>query len=132
MSQTPTTGAMKTIISRMERRLEIVREMQRLIDEDPSLLDELRSALAVGPAGNGNQSRQRPGTATDRIISLFRDHGNRWMTATEIVDASGIARGTLAPILHDHDSALFEKRDHPESKKLKQWRLKEAPKESGT
>jgi hypothetical protein len=125
MSETSTSGAMKSIIRRMERRLEIVRQMQQLIEEDPSLLDELQAALVTSPGGNGNQAGPRPGTATDKVISLFRERGNGWLTTAEIIKGSGVSRGTLAPILHSHDSSLFEKRNHPDSKKLKQWRLRQ-------
>jgi hypothetical protein len=125
MTEQTTSDAIGQIIRRMEHRLQIVREVQHLADEDPALLDELRAALALAPNGNGEGATPRSQTVTDRLFAFFRERGNRWVTAPEIIRATGIGRGTLAPVLHSHTSDLFEKRDHPESKKLKQWRLRQ-------
>lgn len=129
MAPTTSTSRLESLASRYQRRLDIVQRIQSLVDEDPTLLNELRLTLA-GPSpftglptntseGNGNGRTQ-----FETIRDFFRSRENRWTDAPTIMARTGLNRGAVSHVLYKGRAEAFEKMNHPKDGKMKLWRLK--------
>ena len=116
-------NALDRVAARYERRLETVRRIQELVQDDPSLAAEIAAAL------NGRTLDPRPipgGGAThfERVRAFFEDRNNAWASAPDIAQALDMKRGVLGQMLYKAHTKRFEKKSKPGDKKSKLWRLR--------
>ena len=123
MPQNNPQTALEQIAARYERRLETVRRIQELVQDDPVLASEIVAAL-------NSQSHKAPpckkagATNFERVKAFFLDGKNAWTSTPDISRALGIKRGPLGQILHQTHARWFQKKPKPGSKKIKMWRLR--------
>ncbi len=121
MSAMSPAEALRAMAERLQRRLEIVQGIEELIKSDPTLAEELRVALAA----NNGAIRRRPGgklTHYDRIVQHFEANGNAWATVDEVANSIGVKRGAVAFTFYKAHRDSFEKQNHPDKGRVKQWR----------
>jgi hypothetical protein len=124
MNAWPTKKVLEQMIVAAERRLEFLRAIHNVADEDPAFIREFMQALGAPDrprTGNSQEPQSSPGF--DRVRSFLESRGDEWVPTPEILRATGIARSALARILYRTHRGAFVKRKAPGSNKLKQWRL---------
>jgi len=117
-----TSRAIDTIIEKHSRRLELLRQIRDLVEQDAGIAHELVEALSQEAVSSTNGS----GGATqfEMVKRFFVKNNNPWATAKEIEAGAGIARGGVAYVLYKSKSDEFEKRSHPDRPRVQQWRLR--------
>ena len=131
MSTRAPAEALDQAIGRLKRRMEGLQLVRDLLADDPQFAIDLQAALA-GLNGNSGDSATNDAddaslrlTIADRVIRTFGQYPSKWRTVREIGEAAGLDRGAVGFILYKSRADRFEQKDHPGSRKLKLWRLKQ-------
>lgn len=62
-------------------------------------------------------------THRDRILRLFVDRENEWLTIPDIRNVTGIGRGPIAQVVYSTHAQEFDRKPHPSHAKMRMWRL---------
>jgi hypothetical protein len=116
-------SVLEKVAARYERRLETVRRIQELVQDDPALAAEIATAFN-GRATKRGATEGTGATHFERVKKFFDDRDNAWTSAPEIARALDMKRGILGQMLYKGYVDRFEKRAKRGDKKLKLWRLK--------
>ena len=125
-------------ITHLKKELQNAERLREIMAESPGL-----AALFIpaAPALNGESQknvakhrRARVGLATEAhlnaIVAYFKSVNNAWKKKNEIASGTKLAKNQVTHILYKKNPELFERKDSPDSKLVKVWRLcKEAPEE---
>jgi hypothetical protein len=116
------------LIASYEKRITTLRSLKSLIDSEPELAQEVVRALApegqLTASGRGMYTPKKNGQYM-QMVEFMKD--GQWRTAQEIADGIGAAKHSIVPYLYkDATKETFESRYHPDSSRVKQWRLKQA------
>jgi hypothetical protein len=128
MNQHNPAKALDSIIARYRKRIETVQRIRDIIGDDATLVHDILNALGAGSNvqlerhGLGPHARM---THADQVLAFFRDRQNEWVSAREIMQGTGLNRGTVGHLLYKTLKRKVEKRDHPTNEKTKLWRVKE-------
>ncbi len=126
MAKISPLSAVDDAIARAERRLEGLRHIRELAQDDPDLLVDLVAELGV--CRNGQQIRQprKRGKLThfQQIRTYFEGHSNAWRSAPQIIQDTGLTRGAVSHILYRAHKDAFDKRKKANNEKVKVWRLR--------
>jgi len=111
------------IITRLQQRIDTIRQVKQMVADDPSLASELIQALG----GTNGQEDANPSRSAvlDRIIRFYRGNSNQWATMADILHGTDLPKPGVATVLYKTHGNLFQKRPVPGQKKTKQWRLQE-------
>jgi len=118
---------------RLERRLESVRTIRKMLASEPELANDLRHMLAepkqpsLPERADAISIKQ---THAEKVRNFFVEEGNRWHTTAQIGRAVGISRGAVAALLYQTHKSEFERKAHPRHSRMKLWRLKEPTNET--
>jgi hypothetical protein len=104
------------------------------VEEDPAgaaLLLELLNALCkdcLGSQSDDNHDDEPPlelwgDTHKEKILQLFADQNNPWLSVSDIRVATDIGRGAVAQVLYSTHAELFERKPHPTHAKMSMWRV---------
>ena len=116
-------NALEEVAARYEHRLETVRRIQELVQDDPALAAEIAAALN----GHAPTHRSTPAIGTthfERVKGFFEDRNNAWASASDIAQTLDMKRGVLGQMLYKAYTQRFEKKSKPGNKKSKLWRLR--------
>lgn len=137
----------KTMLAREERRIEALRLVDDLVQNDPVFVADLMAALGARgaaapatahvngdvPGGRGRVRRRvrvrvrvRSKTKTNfqRIREWFRENGNEWATVDQVVAATGGKKASIGFVIYARNKEAFESRDDPKGIKAREYRLK--------
>jgi hypothetical protein len=118
-------------VKRNEERASASRQLQKIVQEHPDLLEELLRLYRAAPSRPaapivGRRARivgSSRGTAFERIARLFLENGNEWLDTSCLVKQSGVVRNVAATVMWSVHKDDFEQRPHSTHKRMKLWRL---------
>ncbi len=114
------------IISRLQRQIDLVKEIRAVATDNPQLAGDLVASLTA--ASNGKTPtgalRGKP-TAFDHIKRFLSNEANRWTSVKQIASGAGVKKSTVTQVLYNTHKQYFERRSSPADPRWKEWRLKE-------
>ena len=124
MAKDMPTKTFDDAINRYERRLDGLRTVRQLLQDDPQFAHELVDlARSVNGSGRPATAPGGQGNTCEKIEVYFQQCENRWSTVREISEATGIRTGTASYTLYDKTDK-FRKRKHPSDARKRQWKSK--------
>ena len=119
-------NALDKLVGIYESRLAKLRQLTAIIGSDAAFAQEIVGALTQSATGGqpAGPVTQTGGNQLTRLCAFFRERGNSWLTTNEVIDGTGIPRGSIAPLLYRTQTrGIVESRKSPGQPKLRQWRL---------
>ena len=114
--------------TKYERRLNVLREIRKLLNDDPAFADEIVSSLGGASTTPASNPRQSGGngqkTQFETIQDYFRDTDNQWVSVAEIAKRTDLSKGAVGQVIYKAKPDEFASKEHPEGKRRKLWRLK--------
>jgi len=111
-----TSQTFRQIAQRVERRAVVINLLEEIAADDPEFLPELAGVLAESRGATKPPRRRTPPKAPaeptnyDRIVKLFNENDNRWMTVDSIVARLGGKKNTIGHIIYHSKKEDFESR----------------------
>lgn len=117
---------LQRMLAQYERRIEGLKMVQAILEDDPGFAGELASLLAAEGNGACLPTDARGGQLTQfqQIEAFFRENGNKWKSAPEIIEESGLSRGAVGQALYRTHTKRFEWKKNPKRRGGKLWRMK--------
>ncbi len=117
------TAKLDTLISELESRLQKLKALRDVIDDD-----EIAGELAQIFSQNGVKPRKRVHRKAgniDKLIEFFRNRENKMATVAEIVQATGMSKHSLRQLLYRSHVGEFTRKSPSGRNRESRFRLKE-------
>ncbi len=116
----------ESVIAESERRTESLRRIHELATSDPKLFEHAMKSLGYVRDGAATKRPRHSSGQTnyERIVQYFKQSGNTWRPARDIVHSTDIQRGAVSIVLYTTHRSAFRQKVDPKNKGRRLWRLK--------
>jgi len=113
-------------LSELDARIQRLKALRDTIVADEEIAQELAFAFSEGPPGRqkSSASESPKSSQLEKVRDFFSKNANAWSDTSEIAVGSGLKPHSVRQLLYSRYAEHFDRREHPENKARKQFRLK--------